>query len=202
MELQLRGRNWLGWLSLLLLIGLLAAAVVQMIYSGGNMSEVVEDPDAGLNGSFETVSEGLPVNWMLYTQNTVQEGDFDIVIDTENAAEGSQSLKFDIRSCSPQGGWYSPGLAQEIAVTPGKEYNLSFQIRNSGAQFHIKAGPVAVSASDMRTIVHTAEPLIDWLIMDYNILIPENFKTLRFEVNLLTPGQFWIDDISITEMQE
>ena len=46
------------------LVGLIAIALV-----GGcrRVSEIVEDPSAGINGGFEIVSKGLPVNWIMYT---------------------------------------------------------------------------------------------------------------------------------------
>ena len=61
------------------------------------MSEIIEDSSAGMNGSFEYSKSGLPVNWLLYTPNTVPEGDFDIIIDTAEFKDGKQSLKFLVR---------------------------------------------------------------------------------------------------------
>jgi hypothetical protein len=61
------------------LAGALLAACTQ--------SEYREDAGAGLNGSFETVRDGLPVNWYFYTADTAG-GDFDIAIDTGVVVHG------------------------------------------------------------------------------------------------------------------
>ena len=84
------------------------------------MSEQVTDETAGMNGSFEYIQSGLPVNWLFYTPKTVPEGDFEIVIDTIEFAEGRQSLKFIVRECSANGGWHSPGFCSEFPAKPGE----------------------------------------------------------------------------------
>ena len=40
------------------------------------MSEIEIDTSAELNGGFEISKNGLPVNWLMYTQNTVPDGKF------------------------------------------------------------------------------------------------------------------------------
>ena len=81
------------------------------------MSELIEDESVGMNGGFEHALEGLPVNWLVFTPETVKEGgDFDIILDTTDYKEGRQSLKFLVRECSAMGGWHSPGIAREIST--------------------------------------------------------------------------------------
>ena len=63
-------------LTALLCAGLVLVACI-------DMSEYVADSSAGLNGSFETVESGLPVNWIVYTPRTVPDGDFDVSLDSE-----------------------------------------------------------------------------------------------------------------------
>ena len=69
------------------------------------MSEYVEDKSAGLNGSFEVSENGLPVNWIMYTPNTIPDADFQIILDKDIFKEGKQSLKFEVERCSSTGGW-------------------------------------------------------------------------------------------------
>ncbi|MBX9448834.1 MAG: hypothetical protein KL787_03585 [Taibaiella sp.] len=57
------------------------------------MSVMIQDEAIGSNGSFEYSKNGLPINWQLYTAQTVPSGDFDIVLDTQEVKEGKQSLK-------------------------------------------------------------------------------------------------------------
>jgi hypothetical protein len=90
------------------------------------MSESLIDECLGLNGSFEKAKNNLPTNWLVYTQNTTGEGDFNISFDTNDAKDGTQSLKLDVKKCSDKGGWYSPGIAQEIPVKVNEEYKISF----------------------------------------------------------------------------
>src|SRR6056300_819082 len=52
------------------------------------MSEQIRDKSAGLNGGFEVSKNGLPVNWLMYTSNTVPNADFRIVLDNQDYKEG------------------------------------------------------------------------------------------------------------------
>ena len=81
-----------------------------------DMSEYVGDASAGLNGSFETYESGLPVNWIVYTPNTVPDGDFEVALVSGETKDGSHSLRFDVRACAATGGWKSPGMAVELNV--------------------------------------------------------------------------------------
>ena len=78
------------------------------------MSQTESDPSAGFNGGFESERSGLPVNWILYTPETVPEADFDLVVDSGDFHSGVRSLKFVVRECSGVGGWRSPGFCNEF----------------------------------------------------------------------------------------
>lgn len=168
-----------------------------MLSSCIQMSETINDETAGMNGGFEIVKSGLPVNWLLYTPNTVKEGDFKIVIDTEQYKEGKQSLKFIVNECSSVGGWYSPGFTKQFDATPGGQYKLSFWIKNNGSEFRVVAGGVGPKTGDMKTLLQTSEQIDNWKLYEYGIDIAEEFESLRIEVNITQPGTFWIDDIKI-----
>jgi hypothetical protein len=141
-----------------------------------------------MNGSFEVTESGLPVNWLLYTPKTVPTGDFDLVIDTTEYKEGSQSLKFVVRECSRAGGRLSPGFAQEYEAAPGDTYRVSFWVKNDGSEFVVRIRGVSAMEGDDVTIVKSQEAIDTWQAFEYDYTIPEKMNALRFEMNILQPG--------------
>lgn len=161
------------------------------------MSEFISDKDAGFNGSFEITKSGLPVNWLVYTPKTIPEGDYDLIIDTAESKDGKQSLKFLVRECSQAGGWYSPGFCNEYPGRPGEIFKISFWIMNKGTEYIVKIGGITASKGKYDTIVRSDENTDDWKLIEYHYTIPEGMNAIRFEMNVLKPGTFWIDDIYI-----
>ncbi len=163
-------------------------------------SELESDKSAGLNGGFEITRNDMPVNWMIYSPNTVPNAEFDIVIDTSIFKEGTQSLRFDIDECAASGGWGSPGFTNEF-FEAGKfegegNYKLSFWIRNHGSRYRISAGGVSPMKGDMKVLIEASEELDDWTFFEFNVAVAESMH-LRMELNILEPGTFWIDDIQV-----
>ena len=68
------------------------------------MSEHVKDEFVGMNGGFEHVRSGLPINWLVYSPSTIPTGDYELIIDRDDFKEGQQSLRFLVHECSPTGG--------------------------------------------------------------------------------------------------
>lgn len=168
----------------------------------GPFSEVEEDPSAGVNGGFEIARNGLPVNWLMYTPNTVPGADFRIGLDTEVVKEGKQSLRFDVKRCAKRGGgWHSPGFTNEF-FEEGKgrfgegRYKISFWVRNVGSTYCITAGGVSTMQGEMQTLIKTNERSDDWKRLEYEVEIPKD-RWLRLQLNILEPGMFWIDDVRI-----
>jgi len=164
------------------------------------MSEQVQDETAGINGGFEISKNNLPVNWLLYTPNTVKTGDFKIVLDDMDFKEGKQSLKFDVKECSYVGGRLSPGFTNQFKAIPGKQYKLSFWIKNKDSKFIVLAGGVSPLTGDMKTLIKSNEQIDSWKFLDFLINIPDEHESLRLEVNIVKPGTFWIDDIKIEKL--
>ena len=168
-----------------------------MFGSCRKLSEQVKDESAGLNGGFEVAQNGIPVNWWIYSPNTVPDADFKIVLDTLIYKEGKQSLRFDVVRCFSTGGWASPGIHSEFVISGSyygpATYKLSLWIKNDGAKFKINAGGVE---GIIPTLIEEKKQLSDWKLLEYHIDIPKD-KRLRFELNILEPGTFWIDDIQI-----
>ena len=163
------------------------------------MHASVTDSSAGLNGGFEIVKDSLPVNWLVYTPATVPSGDYDIVIDTTEFHGGKQSLKFVVRSCSAEGGWRSPGFSRELDVEPGRSYTVGFWVKNDGAEFVAKVGGVSATSGEYATIVRSSDHVGEWTYHERIYRVRAGFGKLRIEVNVLRPGTFWIDDVTITE---
>ena len=167
------------------------------------MSEEIKDASAGLNGGFEVSQNGLPVNWLMYTPNTVPDADFQIILDSVTFKEGKQSLLFDVKECSPTGGWHSPGFTNEFSEVgkyPGPaRYKLSFWVKNEGAEFKVTAGGVETLEGEMTPLLREDENTKDWKLLVYEIKVPEE-RWLRVELNILKPGRFWVDDFRIEKM--
>ncbi|MCA0932452.1 hypothetical protein LCM02_08315 [Lutimonas saemankumensis] len=172
-------------------------------------SEHVNDPYAGLNGGFEVSEKGIPVNWLMYTPNTVPSGDFEIIIDTEEFKEGKQSLKFKVTACSSAGGRFSPGFtnqfhtdqfdADQFNADPGNTYTLSFWVKNEQSEFRVMAGGVSPKTGEMKILIQSNEEIKAWKQFEFKVPVAENFDEIRIEVNILKPGIFWIDDLQIVK---
>ena len=167
------------------------------------MSEQIRDNSAGLNGGFEASKNGLPVNWLMYTSNTVPNADFKIILDNKDFKEGKQSLRFDVKECEDIGGWHSPGFTNEFfevgRYNGQARYKLSFWIKNNGSKFIITAGGVESKGGDMRTLIEGDEDINDWKKLEYEIEVPKE-RWLRMQLNIMQPGTFWIDDINIEKL--
>jgi len=161
------------------------------------MSTLIEDSTKGFNGSFEHSQQGLPVNWQLYTNQTVPSGDFDILLDSTDYKDGKQSLQFNVRNCSATGGWHSPGIAQQMNANSGEVYKVSFWTKNNGGSFISKISGINATEGDSEVIVETNEKIEEWKYYEHIYSIPTKMNAIRFEFNALHEGIFWIDDVRI-----
>jgi len=187
----------------ILLIGMIPVIIILINscdYILHPMSEMIEDETAGMNGSFEVARSGLPVNWLLYTPKTVPAGDFNIVIDTTEFKDGKQSLKFNVRECVATGGWYSPGFCNQFPAKVGQSYKISFWVKNIGSGFFAQIGGVGSSTGKYETIIKSDETIEPWRLVEYTYTIPEKMTSIRFELNIIKPGIFWIDDLKIEQI--
>ncbi|NKB72746.1 MAG: hypothetical protein GKR89_37215 [Candidatus Latescibacteria bacterium] len=173
-------------------------AITTSLFGCNDTSEQIRDPDTGVNGSFEVVRSGLPVNWLIYTPATVPDSDFDVLFDTTKHVDGRQSLKFIVRACTPIGGWKSPGLAQEYPAQAGDVFNVSFSVMNHGAEFYVGIGGVGSFEGVEGPSVKTRSTLRKWRRYDWEYTMPEKMERLRINLNITKPGTFWIDDVRIT----
>ena len=107
---------------------------------------------------------------------------------------GKQSLKFLVDECSPDGGFRSPGLSKEYDAIPGEIYKVSCWIKNDGCEFILKIAGVNAFDGQYETIIASKESIDSWQLLEYNYKMPLDFKTIRFELNVLQPGSFCIDE--------
>lgn len=161
-------------------------------------SMAVKGDDCRMNGDFEITKQGLPVNWNYYTSEKVPDSDFDIVTDNTISVKGNNSLRFTIRKCESIGGWHSPGFFKEFKVQPGEIYNVSFWAINKGCMLKVRAetGMKGIPGIS-ETVVSAQETFSDWKYYSHAIQIPENNDNIRLEVNILSPGTIWFDDVRI-----
>lgn len=180
--------------------GVLLAIVV--LPGCGRLSEEVRDASAGMNGGFETVRSGLPVNWLVYTPSTVPGGDFELILDREDYKEGRQSLRFSVRECSDDGGWRSPGIAQEYPAQPGASYLVSFWIKSEGCDYEVGIGGVDAKTGEGETVDSSAEAAGSWRFVEHTYTMPERYDRIRFDLSIRSPGSLWIDDVSIEPIRD
>lgn len=166
------------------------------------MTEKVSDPSAGLNGSFEIVKDGLPVNWLMYTPNTVEDAEFEIILDQQEFKEGAQSLQFKVESVKDEGHG-APGFTNEffdIGKFSGEAtYRVSFWVKNEGTEFRISAGGVESKGGQMEVLVQTNETIEEWRKYEFDVNVPGE-QWLRLHLKIVKPGTFWIDDVRIEKI--
>lgn len=162
-----------------------------------NMSESIEDASVGGNGGFEYTRASLPVNWLVYSPRTVPEGEFEIVFDTLDFKEGRQSLKFDVRTCSALGGWHSPGISQEYPAVAGETYQVSLWIKSEGSAYVVRIGGVDAFTGEYETVDSSEQAADGWNHVKHRFAMPDKYETIRFELNALSPGSLWVDDVRI-----
>ena len=185
---------------ILILSTLLIALAI--INGCANMSEIVTDRSAGLNGSFEVTKSGLPVNWHIYSPGTIPSGNYKLIFDNVVFKSGKQSLKFDVKDCSSDGGWLSPGCFQTVPASTGKSYKISFWLKNQECEYRLLIGserPQMPGYHSGKTY-HSKESIPNWKQFEHQYTIPEGFENIKFELNILQPGVLWLDDVKIEEL--
>lgn len=164
-------------------------------------SIIERDSSAGLNGGFETIHKGLPANWYIYGVDAYKKS-YDLVYDTVNFKEGKQSLKFVVREVDTSfQKWKKPGFFGSIEAEIGDKYLVSFWVKNEGCNFKVK---VASEGDGMheKVLVLTNESFEDWKYYQDEYTVPEPYPNVRFEVNIFSPGKFWIDDVKIEKISD
>lgn len=179
-----------------LLAGTLAISSLTLVSCMKPMSEVVTDTNSGFNGGFESFTNDLPVNWQCYTAQTTG-GNFKIIADKTNFKEGKQALLFDVTACEAAGGRLSPGIAREIPAKAGQTFTISYWVKSTGNKFKVKINGITETESDKGIEMICNDTLNEWKRFETTYTIPSNMKDLRIEINVLSPGKFWLDDVVV-----
>jgi hypothetical protein len=174
-----------------------SSVVLGLMSCSTQMSESKLNPKLGNNGNFEIVEENLPVNWLVYTKNTVKTGDFNFTFDNTDFQSGKQSLRFDVKNCSAEGGWYSPGIAQEIPVKSGEEFSISFWVKNKGSEFSFNIAGISTFGREGTNSIKSTNNTGEWVQYKTTYKTPEKMNKLRIEFNVLQAGIVWIDDVVV-----
>ena len=188
-------------------IAIYSIVAVFVLWAAGCAGSVKKtDKTAGFNGSFEITKSGLPANWAIYPPSIKSE-DAELVLDTTDAKDGKQSLKFVIHKCpecSESGGWHCPGIFQEKPAISEKSYKVSFWLKNQGCKFKVRLESIIAirDYADSKTVLDTNETFDDWRRYEYMHTICKDGTSFRFELNILSPGTLWIDDIRVEEVQK
>jgi hypothetical protein len=167
------------------------------------LSTSVSDPAVGLNGGFEHVQDGLPVNWIVYAPETIPTGQYDLAFDASVRREGRQSLRFDVASCSDAGGWRSPGIATEVPAVRGATYRVTLWVRTDGGVVVVRAGTVAAKTG-RTTVIDAGEggPTGAWRRVEHIVTVPAEHERIRLEIGIRAPGRVWVDDVRVERIDE
>lgn len=175
-----------------------ALAIGALATSPRAFSEQYTDKKAGDNGSFEVSKNGLPANWLVYTQRTAGSGSFSVATDNTVAHTGKQSVKMAVTQCSDKGGRSSPGIAKEYEVAPGN-YEITYWTKNSGTKYRLQVSGVTATTSANGPTDIANPGNTDWTKHTLKYQLPANMKRLRVELNVLSAGTLWVDDVQVTK---
>lgn len=195
LAMKILGNQFNGMTFIIVLVIVICSGCIK------KFSERFDNASAGLNGGFEISESDYPVNWNLYTPKTVPEADFDLLLDNQKSKTGKQSLKFAVRKCRETGGWLSPGLTRELEVDPNGKYKVSFWAQNEGSKFRFLLEGVQPKKGKNYVEIFSSETLMDWQKFEYEIIMTENYPKLRLELNIIQPGTFWIDDLTVVKIE-
>jgi hypothetical protein len=180
------------------IVAVVASLVLQQWLA---MSTVARDEAAGFNGSFEVVADGLPANWHVYDK-ALERGDARLVYDPDDPVDGAQSLEMVVQHADGSGGWRSAGLFQDVDAEAGQTYRVSFSLKSRGARVRLR---IDSEKGDFR---RPHEPTVEtleaqdtggnvWRRVERDYTVPDGYRDIRFEINVLSPGTVWIDDVRI-----
>ena len=177
--------------------------LIVVVLNGCEQFSIIEkSSSAGFNGSFEIEKSQLPVNWRLHYP-PIKNGDAKISLDTTDAVEGNQSLKFMVHRVDGPG-WRSAGLFQARPARENRSYKVSFWLKNQGSKVSvlIRSNKPKTSPPASRKVLGEQETGVNtWRRFEYVYTIPETYDNIRLDLNIVQPGTVWIDDVRIEEVQ-
>jgi len=157
------------------------------------------NPTVGLNGSFETVENGYPVNWAFFP-NPESNTSFQAVLDSENVVDGKHSLKLVAKGNDKTTGFRS----RRIPVQSGKKYKLAMSVKADGCT--LKVNRIVQDASGKKNlraniIVNTRKPSAKWEKHEETLAVArgEAYVLLVFLID--GTGTLWCDNVQLEEIK-
>jgi hypothetical protein len=169
------------------------------------VSHIERDDAAGLNGSFEVVRSGFPVNWHIHDR-PIEDGDYELDFDTD-AMDGQQSLELRVHRVTGPG-WRGPGLFQVIDAVEGNTYSVRFWMKNEGCLVKLRIDSETPESRDPRRPINVrfegaglAEGV--WEEFEYTYTVPKHYQNIRFDIDISGgSGTVWLDDVRIEPKPE
>lgn len=174
------------------------------------------DGPVGSNGSFEIVRDGLPANWVI-GRYALRDGDAEFSIDTTDAVDGKQSLKFVVHRVDG-GPRQVPWLFQTGAAVPGATYAVSFWLKSTACVVNVEIRNEGkdrlFGLSDAEKKDYAAHPPVKrvigggdtdperWRQFRYVYTTPETDGSLRFELRIMRPCTLWVDDVRVETVED
>jgi len=113
-------------------------------------------------------------------------------------------LKFIVLRVDSRPGWRRPGLFQVCSAKPNTSYKVSFWLKNQGCEISLlirSEKPKTAPPANRRILGEKETGTNKWRKFEFVYTVPASYYNIRFDLGLLQPGTFWIDDVRIEEMQ-
>ena len=134
----------------------------------------------------------------------MKNGDVEVSLDTVDAVEGDQSLKFAVHRVDGPG-WRSAGLFQVRPAKSNRSYKVSFWLKNQGCESSLLIRSTKPKESPIvaRKVLGEEETGTNtWRRFEYFYTVPDTYDNIRFELGITQPGTLWIDDVRIEEVAD
>jgi len=176
-----------------------AVLLLAMLTSCASDTAAVLGEDAGLNGSFEIVEDGLPVNWAFFPDPSNTES-FDVSIDSERSLEGRHSIRMAVASDDSD---RPPGFrSRRVPVASGRTYTVSLSAWSDGPELAVRRIVMdATKTSNRRSdlIVEARPSSVDWERYSESLTVAEGEAYVVLIAVVRGEGTIWIDDVRVTE---
>jgi hypothetical protein len=176
-----------------------ACALAALLAACETISVREHDPEAGLNGGFETVRGELPVNWYFYS-DPLRDGSAEVALDTTDPIEGRRALRLTVRGARNEGRVRTPGLFQVVPAQRASSYRVSFWSRTEGAPIRLvlrSERPEAASPPMTFDLPPGDGDEHPWRRHEFVYVVPDGYENIRVEIRVSGPGTIWLDDLRI-----
>jgi hypothetical protein len=183
------------------LVAVAVGLIMSLLLISCQSNEVSKrDEAAGLNGSFETIDSGYPVNWAFFPHPETDDL-FLVSVDQTKAQAGKQSVKLTTQQSEITVGLRS----SRVPVEPDQTYQISFAVQNDGCSLKVRRIVQDRSGTDNRRsdiIVDISTMSSDWETYAETLLVADGEKNVVLVFLVDGPGTLWVDDVRVTKVAE